>query len=216
MIKSKTPIRSIPLLYKTLMAGLLMMAAMASTAETLIVVGDSISAGYGINPQNGWVSLLSEKLKTEESNYQAINASVSGNTTGDGLSRLPKLLETYSPEIVVIELGGNDGLRGYPLKLMEANLTSMIQQSKEAKAQVLLLGIEIPPNYGPRYTDEFRNVYQRVAENENVPLVPFILENIATQSELMQNDGIHPTEEAQPLLLDNILPALKSVMTLKK
>lgn len=214
MTKTKTPTSLIPLLYQTIIGGWLMLISTISSAETLVIVGDSISAGYGINPQNGWVSLLSEKLQLEESGYQTINASVSGNTTGDGLSRLPKLLETYSPEIVVIELGGNDGLRGYPLKLMETNLTKMIQQSRDAGAKVLLLGIEIPPNYGQRYTDEFRNVYQRVAENENVILVPFILENIATQPDLMQNDGIHPTEEAQGLLLENILPALKSVIAI--
>ncbi|GAB2196042.1 arylesterase [Sessilibacter sp. MAH4] len=214
MTKTKTPTSLIPLLYKTIIGGWLMLISAISSAETLVIVGDSISAGYGINPQNGWVSLLSEKLQLEESGYQTINASVSGNTTGDGLSRLPKLLETYSPEIVVIELGGNDGLRGYPLKLMETNLTKMIQQSRDAGAKVLLLGIEIPPNYGQRYTDEFRNVYQRVAENENVILVPFILENIATQPDLMQNDGIHPTEEAQGLLLENILPALKSIIVI--
>ncbi len=172
---------------------------------TIIILGDSISAGYGIDIQKGWVSLLQDKLKTEKYNhYTVVNASISGNTTGDGLSRLPKLLEQYSPSIVIVELGGNDGLRGYPVKLMEKNLQTMIDLSQQKNAKVVLAGIEIPPNYGARYTALFRKAFQKVAAANTVSYIPFILEGIALNPELMQQDGIHPTEQAQPKLLNNI------------
>ncbi len=180
-----------------------------SQANTVLVLGDSISAGYGINPHKGWVALLEEKLSTQiKSEATVINASVSGNTSGDGLARLPKLIETHTPDIIIVELGGNDGLRGHPLKLMESNLNAIVSLSKEAGSQVILAGIEIPPNYGPRYTDEFKKVFNRVAEKNNISFIPFILEGIALVPELMQDDGIHPTEHAQPLLLENIWPSI--------
>ncbi len=174
-------------------------------SHTILVLGDSISAGYGIDIERGWVSLLQEKLKAEKyDHYKVVNASISGNTTGDGLSRLPKLLEEYSPTIVIVELGGNDGLRGYPVKLMEKNLQTMINLSQQQNAKVVLAGIEIPPNYGTRYTALFRKTFQKVASANTVDYIPFILEGIALNPELMQRDGIHPTEQAQPKLLDNI------------
>jgi len=171
----------------------------------ILVVGDSISAAYGIELNAGWVSLLAQKLISDGYQHQVINASVSGNTSADGLRRLPNLLKEYKPAIVVIELGGNDGLRGYPVKLMKKNLQAMINLSQESQANVLLAGIEIPPNYGPRYTGLFRKTFQELnRDNPSVRYSPFILEAIATKPELMQSDGIHPTAVAQPQLLNNI------------
>ncbi len=180
----------------------------------ILVVGDSISAAYGINLNVGWVSLLTQRLASENYPYHVINASVSGNTSADGLRRLPNLLKEYKPAIVVIELGGNDGLRGYPVKLMKKNLQEMIDLSQGSQAKVLLAGIEIPPNYGSRYTALFRKAFQELEQaNPSVQYDPFILEAIATRPELMQSDGIHPTAVAQPQLLENIwddlLPLLK-------
>ncbi len=171
----------------------------------ILVLGDSISAAYGMAPDKGWVNLLQQRLgNSAYSHYEVINASISGNTSGDGLSRLPQLLSLYSPKIVILELGGNDGLRGYPVKLMSKNLQKIIDLSEQNNAQVLLAGIEIPPNYGQRYTLSFRKTFQQLATNNDISYVPFILENIAVNPELMQKDGIHPTEEAQSILLDNI------------
>ncbi len=178
----------------------------------LLILGDSISAGYGINPDLGWVQLLAEKMQETHAGYQVVNGSISGNTTADGLARLPKLLDVHKPELVVIELGGNDGLRGYPLKIMRKNLVQLIEITRAANAQVLLVGIEIPPNYGERYTKQFRATFQRVANEQEVALVPFILEGVATNAEMMQDDGIHPTEMAQPQLLDNVWQYLEPML----
>ncbi|MCE2028877.1 arylesterase [Sessilibacter corallicola] len=185
-----------------------------SYAKSVLILGDSISAGYGINPHAGWVALLEQKLLSvsDDNEVNVINASVSGNTSSDGLARLPKLIEAHTPDIIVVELGGNDGLRGHPLKVMESNLNSIIALGKNAGSEVILAGIEIPPNYGQRYTDEFKKVFVRVAEKNDVPFIPFILEGIALEPELMQDDGIHPTEDAQPLLLENIWPSLKEIL----
>lgn len=185
-----------------------------SYAKSVLILGDSISAGYGINPHAGWVALLEQKLSSvsDDNEVNVINASVSGNTSSDGLARLPKLIEAHTPDIIVVELGGNDGLRGHPLKVMESNLNSIIALGKNAGSEVILAGIEIPPNYGQRYTDEFKKVFVRVAEKNDVPFIPFILEGIALEPELMQDDGIHPTEDAQPLLLENIWPSLKEIL----
>lgn len=179
----------------------------------ILIIGDSISASYGIDINEGWVNLLQERLKSSEHNhYEVINASISGNTSGDGLSRLPQLLSLYAPKIVVIELGGNDGLRGYPTKLMAKNLQKMIDLSQQANAKVVLAGIEIPPNYGERYTQSFRNAFQQLAKDNTVNYIPFILENIATQPQLMQKDSIHPTAEAQPILLENMWGAISGLL----
>ena len=179
----------------------------------ILVLGDSISAAYGIELSQGWVALLEQKLAEKKYSYQIVNASVSGNTSADGLKRLPNLLKQYNPNIVVIELGGNDGLRGYPVKLMKKNIQSMIDMSQKNNAKVLLAGIEIPPNYGQRYTTLFRDAFQDLATtNRNIQYEPFILEGVATKPALMQSDGIHPTARAQPQLLkniwDNLLPLL--------
>ncbi len=179
--------------------------------KKILIVGDSISAGYGIELEQGWVNLLRQKL-SDLGDYQVENASVSGDTTQIGVARLPTLLEQHNPDIVLLELGGNDGLRGFPLKVMENNLRKMTETVIESEAQVLLIGIQIPPNYGPRYTEEFFAIYGKLAEEYEVPLVPFILEKVALTPELMQDDGIHPTAEGQPLLLENVWPYLEPLL----
>lgn len=183
----------------------------AAFSKTILVIGDSISAGYGVELEDGWVNLLRERLQ-EQGDHDVINASISGNTTTMGIGRTPALLEKHQPDVVIIELGGNDGLQGHPLKVLERNLSEMTRLSKEAGAQVLLVGIQIPPNYGGRYTREFFATYPRIAEQFDVPLVPFILDKVATEENLMQNDGVHPTSEAQPLLLENVWPHLKPLL----
>jgi len=176
-------------------------------------MGDSISAAYGIQTEQGWVSLLGESLKRLESPYQVVNGSISGETTAGGLARLPKALETHDPAVVIIELGGNDGLRGYPTDVVRDNLTKMVELSLAGNREVLLVGMEIPPNYGPRYTRAFHDVYASVAEETGVPLVPFFLEKVALEPGLMQADGIHPTAEAQPLLLETLWDYLEPLLT---
>jgi len=174
---------------------------------TILVMGDSLSAGYGIQLEQSWVTLLQQEL-VKNAQAKVINASVSGETTGGGLTRLPTLLSTHKPEIVVIELGGNDGLRGQPLNILQNNLQSMITASETAGAKILLIGMQIPTNYGPRYTKQFKEIYSTLAEKNKISLVPFLLEDVALHSELIQRDGIHPTAEAQPILLKNVLPTL--------
>ena len=167
---------------------------------TVLVVGDSISASYGIQSHEGWVHLLRERL---DGAAKVVNASISGDTTGGGLARLPRTLAEYEPDVVVIELGGNDGLRGYPIANIRANLLAMTQAVIAAGAEPVLAGMQIPPNYGPRYTGAFHAMYREVAEATGAALVPFLLEGVATDRELMQRDGIHPTAQAQGQLLDN-------------
>ncbi|USZ50746.1 arylesterase [Halomonas sp. DN3] len=180
--------------------------AQSDTAPpTLLVVGDSLSAAYGIERDAGWVALLAERVAHRA---EVVNASISGETTGGGATRLPELLRQHDPDIVLLELGGNDGLRGLPPSQMSANLEGMIEKSQAAGAQVLLLGIDIPPNYGDAYRQAFTGVFRELADTHEVPLVPFLLEGVALKPELMQDDGIHPTAEAQPRLLDNVWPSL--------
>jgi acyl-CoA thioesterase I len=181
-------------------------------AATILVFGDSISAGYGIDPERGWAALLQSKLKSEGYGEQVVNASVSGETTEGGLARLPRALALHHPGIVIIELGGNDGLRALPVDQMRANLAQMAALCKAAGARVLLLGMQIPPNYGPEYTQQFRSSYGSVARDKNLPLVPFLLNGIALNPQLMQADGIHPNELGQPKLLDNVWPTLKPLL----
>lgn len=187
---------------------LVSLVSIAHAAQpTVLVVGDSLSAGYGIDVTQGWVSLLQKEL-TEKKAAKVINASVSGETTSGGLTRLPALLENHKPQIVIIELGGNDGLRGQPVKIIQQNLQTMISKSQEAGAKVLLVGMQIPSNYGPRYTKEFREIYSSLAEKNKTALVTFLLEGVAMHADLIQRDGIHPTAEAQPIILKNVLPVL--------
>jgi len=193
---------------------LLLALAPVAWAESprILVLGDSLSAAYGIDEEEGWVNLLNERLEREGYPHTVVNASVSGETSEGGLNRLPRLLSEHNPEWVILELGGNDGLRGYPVGDLADNLTAMIQLSREQGAEVLLLGMQIPPNYGPRYTDQFTAVYPQLAEEKEVPLVAFMLEGIATKDELMQRDGIHPNAEAQPKILENVWPTLREVL----
>ncbi len=179
---------------------------------TLLVLGDSLSAGYGIDVEEGWVALLNQRLESRGYPHEVVNASVSGETTEGGLKRLPRLLEAHQPEWVILELGGNDGLRGYPVNEMRDNLKQLIELSREAGARVLMLGMQIPPNYGRRYTDQFAAVYPELAEQLEVDLVPFMLVDVATHRELMQNDGIHPNADAQPTILNNVWPVLEPLL----
>ncbi|MGQ7289384.1 arylesterase [Vreelandella venusta] len=181
----------------------------ADQRPTLLVMGDSLSAAYGIEQEMGWVTLLAERLEDEA---DVINASISGETTSGGAQRLASIIGQQQPDIVLLELGGNDGLRGLPPTQMRSNLASMIEQSQQAGADVLLLGIDIPPNYGQAYRDAFTGVFHSLADEYDVPLVPFLLEDVALNTELMQDDGIHPTAAAQPLILDNVWPALEPLL----
>jgi acyl-CoA thioesterase I len=181
-------------------------------AKTILVIGDSISAAYGIQRDQGWVALLDAKLAKLTPPSRVVNASISGDTTGGALARLPRALEVHDPDVVIIELGGNDALRGYPVARIEQNLEALVTTAKNAGAAVLVLGMEIPPNYGTRYTQAFRTAYTNVAKRTDVPLVPFLLDGVATDASLMQDDGIHPTAAAQPRLLENIWPTLQALL----
>ena len=172
---------------------------------TILVMGDSLSAGHGIKLEQGWVYLLQNDLAQQA---KIVNASVSGETTSGGVIRLPTLLSTHMPDIVIIELGGNDGLRGQPLKIMQENLETMIKTSQAAGAKTILAGMQIPTNYGQRYTKQFKDTYPMLAQKHNASLIPFLLEGVATHSNFIQQDGIHPTAAAQPLILKNVLPVL--------
>jgi len=186
--------------------------AAALPAPVILVFGDSISAGYGITPESGWVNLLSNRLRQEGYGFQVVNASVSGETTTGGLARLPRALAAHAPRIVIIELGGNDGLRGLPLGSTRANLDAMIGLAARHGRSALLLGLRMPPNYGERYTRGFADNYTVLAHAHRVPLVPFLLQGVADQPALMQGDGLHPNERGQPILLDNVWPVLKPLL----
>lgn len=177
-----------------------------------MVLGDSISAAYGMDLEQGWASLLQQRLSERDHPWAVVNASISGDTSGGGLQRLPSLLQRYSPAIVVLELGGNDGLRGYPIDKLRRNLTAMTKLSQDAGAAVLLLGMEIPPNFGRRYTGLFRESYPTVAEATGAAVSGFILEGIATVPGQMQGDGIHPTVVAQARLLANVWEHLEPIV----
>lgn len=179
---------------------------------TLLVFGDSLSAGYRMPIEDGWVNLLDGRLKMLGSNYKVVNASVSGETTDGGLSRLPATLALHKPSVVILELGGNDGLRGLPVANIKQNLIEMVQKSQAAGATVILAGIQIPPNYGPRYTEPFTQQFEEIAESMDLPFIPFLIDGIAQQAELMQDDGIHPKAEAQAMVLENVWPVLESVL----
>jgi acyl-CoA thioesterase-1 len=183
-----------------------------ASARTILVFGDSLSAAYGIPPEQGWVALLTQRLKAQGYGYQIVNASVSGETSSGGRERLPRALQLHQPTIVVLELGGNDGLRGLPLEELRANLAAMVQLAQAAGAQVLLVGMRIPPNYGPRYTDGFARVFPDVASQYHVPLVPFMLQNVALDPQRMQQDGIHPNARGEPPVLETIWPQLSSLL----
>ena len=182
-------------------------------AKTVMVLGDSISAGYGIEPQQAWVNLLQKRLDQQyPKQHKVVNASVSGETTSGALARLPKLLQTHKPNVVVIELGGNDGLRGHPPQMIQKNLAQLIQQSQKANATVVVLGMKMPPNYGTAYSKAFENNYKVVSQQFKVKLLPFFLEGVAGNNSLMQKDLVHPNGKAQPILLNLAYPYIKGAL----
>lgn len=196
-----------------LSAGLgLLLVSQGAMAGTVLIVGDSISAAFGLDTRVGWVSLLEQRLAGEGYKDKVVNASVSGDTSAGGLARLPALLAQYKPGLVILELGGNDGLRGQAPDQLQQNLASMIDSSEKTGAKVLLLGMQIPPNYGPRYTQAFKAVYANLATEKNVALVPFMLEGVGGVPEFMQADGLHPAANAQGRMLDNVWPQLKALL----
>jgi acyl-CoA thioesterase I len=188
----------------------------SAQAATILVFGDSISAAYGLEVEQGWVRLLQQKLdKTAPGKHMVVNGSLSGETTSGGKARLPALLKKHKPDVVILELGGNDGLRGQPPALMAGNFKKMIADSRAAGAKVLLFGMKIPPNYGRAYTQAFEKVFVTVSTEEKVPLLPFFLEGIGGNAALVQADGIHPVAKAQPILLQNAWPLIEKALTAK-
>ena len=183
------------------------------SAKTIMILGDSLSAGYGIQPQQGWVHLLQKRLEQQyPKHHKVVNASVSGETTSGALARLPKLLQTHRPDLVVIELGGNDGLRGQPPQMIQKNLASLIQQSQKAKAKVVIFGIKMPPNYGQAYRKASENNHKVVSQQYKVKLLPFFMQGVAGNKTLMQKDLIHPNAKAQTILLNNAYPYIKGAL----
>jgi acyl-CoA thioesterase-1 len=192
---------------------MLPVASQAAAARPIIlVVGDSLSAGYGVAVDATWVALLERRLTKEGYGYRVVNASISGDTTGGALNRLPRALELHRPAIVILELGGNDGLRGLPLKQVRTNFEAMLTRVRAAGAQPVLIGMRMPTNYGPAYADGFHALYGELAKKYDAPLLDFFLDKVALEPKLMQDDGIHPTSEAQPILLDNVWPVIKPVL----
>ncbi|WP_171162824.1 arylesterase [Usitatibacter palustris] len=195
---------------------LLVLAAPALGAQTVLVFGDSLSAAYGLAPSQGWVALLAKKLAAATPAWNVVNASVSGETTAGGLRRLPEDLKRHKPDVVVIALGANDALRGQPLAAARANLEQMIRLARQARAEPVLVGLMIPPNYGIDYAREFQELFGGVAKKEKVPLVPFLLEGVADKSELFLPDQLHPNAQAQARILDNVWPVVAPVLKKRK
>jgi acyl-CoA thioesterase-1 len=183
-----------------------------ASSRTILVFGDSLSAAHGIRPEQGWVALLTQRLQAQAYGYQVINASVSGETSSGGLERLPRTLQLQQPELVILELGANDGLRGLPVSATRENLAQMVRLSQAAGARVLLVGIRIPPNYGARYTEEFARMYPTLADQYHLPLVPFLLDRVALDPARMQPDGLHPNASGEPPILDTVWPYLKPLL----
>ena len=187
-------------------------AAWAAPQQSILVFGDSLSAAYGIAQSRGWVALLAERLKRERPDYSVVNASISGETTSGGAARFARALEQHKPAVVVLELGANDGLRGLPIAQMKQNLARMIGEAQKAGARVVLIGMRLPPNYGPDYTGAFESAFGELAKAHNTVLVPFFLEDIAEKNSYFQPDRIHPTDAAQPLMLERVWTALKPLL----
>ena len=183
-----------------------------ASAHIILVVGDSLSAAYGIPVKKGWVSLLQERLDTRAYPWKIINASISGDTTANARARLPQALASHEPAVVLLELGGNDGLRGLSLAAMKSNLDAMISSLQEAATQVLLIGVQLPPNYGPRYTEKFQAIYHELARERDLTLLPSLVDGIGTEWNLMQSDGIHPNTAAQPLIVDRVWKELEPLL----
>ena len=186
--------------------------ALPKDSSAILILGDSLSAAYGIDQQQGWVALLQQRLAKDYPHYQVINSSIDGNTSSEGLSRLPELLKKYQPTIVLLELGANDGLRGLPIASIQANLAQMIEQCQQQSAQVLLLGMYIPPNYGPLYTTQFHAIYGDLAARYQIPLVDFLLQGVGDNQALKQKDMLHPDAAAQPQILENVWPKLQTLL----
>jgi acyl-CoA thioesterase I len=184
----------------------------AAAAKSILVVGDSLSAAYGIARDQGWVALLEARLKNERIDYSVVNASISGNTTSDGVARLKPLLDKHKPAVVVLELGGNDGLRGLPVAQVRTNLTALIKQARGAGARVLLVGVRLPPNYGEDYGRGFDAMYGELAKAHRIALVPFLLEDFADKPDYFLDDRIHPTAAAQPMMLDRVWRGLRPLL----
>ena len=187
-------------------------AAHGVEAPTVLVFGDSLSAGYGIDVDQSWTTLLQSRLKRQGYEHRVVNASISGETTEGGVTRIDAALRNFAPEVVILALGGNDGLRGFPPERMKKNLLAIVDAVEREGAAVVLLGIRIPPNYGPRYTQAFEGVYRDIAEEKDLPWIEFFMEGVALNEELMQDDGIHPNEKAQPVLLENAWPAIQQAL----
>lgn len=181
-------------------------------APTVLVFGDSLSAGFGIDVDQSWPTLLQSRLQDQGYEHRVVNASISGETTEGGAARIFSTLERFKPSVVILELGGNDGLRGFPPERMRGNLRTIIEKSKESGAAVVLLGIRIPSNYGSRYTNAFESIYRELADELDVPWIEFFMAGVAMNEELMQDDGIHPNAEAQPILLDNAWPIIREAL----
>lgn len=192
---------------------LIAVAANAASVPTVLVFGDSLSAGYGIDVDQSWTALLQSRLQSQGYEHRVINASISGETTEGGKTRIETAMDNFGPDLVILELGGNDGLRGFPPQIMKENLRAIIETARSDGASVVLLGIRIPTNYGPRYTRAFEDVYRELAEELNVRWIEFFMEGIALNEALMQDDGIHPNAVAQPMLLDNAWPIIREALT---
>jgi len=192
---------------------LLNVQAFASEAPAVLVFGDSLSAGYGIEVDQSWATLLQARLEQQGYEHRVVNASISGDTTEGGAARIAQAIATFSPVLIILELGGNDGLRGIPPSRMRENLRTIIKTSTDSDAEVVLLGIRIPPNYGQRYIEEFDSVYRELAAELKVPWIEFFMEGVALNEELMQPDGIHPNAAAQPVLLDNAWPIIHTALS---
>jgi acyl-CoA thioesterase-1 len=191
---------------------LLFAAVRGAAAETLLIVGDSLSAAYGIPVETGWVALLQQQLAAEHPGWKIVNASISGDTTANARARMPQAVSTHQPDIVVLELGGNDGLRGLSLDAMRDNLAAMIELAQAHNAGILLIGVDLPPNYGPRYTEKFRAVYQSLTVDYRIALLPSLLDGVGTRTELMQTDGIHPNGKAQSQIAERVRQSLEPLL----
>ncbi len=193
---------------RLIFAVVILLLSSAASAKSIVVLGDSISAGYGIEVAQGWVALLQDRLTKQPGNWFIHNESISGDTSAGGLARVEQVLKKHKPDVLLLELGANDGLRGLPPAMMKSNLTEIIHRAKKSGAQVLLLGMKIPPNYGKRYIDMFYTIYPELATHLDIPLMPFLLDGIALDNTLMQQDGLHPNAKAQPIIADKVWPYL--------
>lgn len=190
----------------------MLFATQSVSAKTLLVLGDSLSAAYNMQQQQGWVALMADRIKQNYPDVAVINASISGETTSGGLTRLPELIDRHQPDYIVLELAANDGLRGTSLKIIKQNIQQLISLAKQAEAKVTLVGVRLPSNYGPRYTEKFFNIFEQLAELEQVYRVPFLMQNVALNPELMQADRLHPNAAAQTIILENVWGSIAQML----